>query len=105
MERGGELRYLPVKYNKLDPGAVASAARLGELSRHVDRTLRALAAEMKSGSIEADPWFRSQTANACRNCDWAEACLYDEERDSRRCLMKMKPEEFWARLEETEGQA
>ncbi len=100
MEHGDRPRYLPVKYNRLDEGSLASAERLGVLSRHVDKTLRALAATLQRGSIEADPWFRSQTENACRYCDWAEACHFDERRDRRRCLVSMKTEEVWQKLEE-----
>ena len=100
MEHGDSPRYLPVKYRRLDPDALASAERLGELSRHVERTLRELAKELRGGRIEADPWFRTQTDNACARCDWAEACHFDETRDSRRCLERIKPEEFWRRLEE-----
>ncbi|MBR4424428.1 MAG: PD-(D/E)XK nuclease family protein, partial [Oscillospiraceae bacterium] len=100
MEHGDKPRYLPVKFNRLDEGSLASAERLGILSRHVDKTLRALAASLQRGSIEADPWFRSQLDNACRYCDWAEACHFDESRDKRRNLVSMRTEEVWQKLEE-----
>ena len=103
MERGEEKRYLPVRFNKPDPEALADAAQLGRLARHVDRSLRDLAATLRRGGIEADPWFRSQTENACRFCDYREACLYDETRDAARWLRPMNAGEVWEKLAEEDS--
>ena len=74
-----------------------------ENSVDIDRFLvitytRAAAAELRGGSIAADPWFRSQTENACRFCDYAEACHRTED-DHIRYLTKLKPEAVWELLE------
>ncbi|MBR1658806.1 MAG: PD-(D/E)XK nuclease family protein [Oscillospiraceae bacterium] len=104
MERGEEKRYLPVKLKKGFPegDALASAERFGLLSRHIDRTLRDMAKELKAGSIAADPWFRSQTENACRFCDYREACHFNEKDDRLRYLTRLKAPEVWERLEQGE---
>lgn len=97
----GELQYLPVSFKDgtYSGDALASAERLGALGRHIDATLRALARELRGGSVAADPWFRSQTENACRFCDYAAACHFDESQDSMRYIETMKPGEVWDRIE------
>lgn len=97
----GTLQYLPVSFkNGVYSGdALASAERLGALGRHIDATLRDLARELRGGSVAADPWFRSQTENACRFCDYAAACHFDEAQDSVRYIETIKPGEVWDRIE------
>ena len=58
-----------------------------------------MAKELHSGCIAADPFFRSQSDNACRYCDYASACHFGGEEDKIRYLEKLKAEEFWTRLE------
>ena len=103
MEHGETPRYLPVSYNKSGAAAgdaLASAERLGILSRRVDETLRSLAAELRSGSIQASPWFRSQSENACLFCDYREACHFDEQRDQIRYQSKCRTPQVWEKLEQ-----
>ncbi len=105
MERGESPRYLPIRYNKdgrAAGDALASAERLGLLSRHVDKTLQALARELREGSIAADPWYRSQTENACRFCDYVEACQFRTGEDHPRYLASLKSGEVWEKLEQEE---
>lgn len=101
MERADAPRYLPVsiKNGSYSGDALAGAERLGLLSRHIDRTLRSLAGELRSGSIAADPYFRSQTDTACQFCDYRQACHFDEETDCRRYLEKLSSGEVWERME------
>ncbi len=101
MEKSDEPVYIPVSIKKgaYSGESLASAERLGLLSRHIDSTLRDMAKELHSGCIAADPFFRSQSDNACRYCDYASACHFGGEEDKIRYLEKLKAEEFWARLE------
>ena len=102
MERGETPRYLPVTFKDGVPAGdhLASAERFGLLSKHVDATLHALARELRGGSIAADPWFRTQTENACEFCDYREACHFNERDDHIRYMTKLKPEQVWQRMEE-----
>lgn len=101
MENGDEPRFLPVKFKNGVPtgDCLASLERFGELSRYVESTLAELAGELARGSIEADPYFRSSSENACLYCDYYDACLFDESRDSRRHITKLKAPQFWEKLE------
>ncbi|MBE6913829.1 MAG: ATP-dependent nuclease subunit B [Ruminococcaceae bacterium] len=102
MEHGETPQYLPVKLNRdgaFRDDSLATAERLGLLSRHIDETLQALAKQLRGGSIAADPWARGQSARACDLCDYRGACHFDENTDQIRYLAKLKDDEVWSRLE------
>ena len=105
MERSDAPRYLPVsiKNGAYAGDALAGSEQLGKLSRHIDQTLRSLAGELKSGSIAADPYFRSQADTACRFCDYRTACHFDEELDCRRYLEKLSAGEVWDKIDKEVG--
>jgi ATP-dependent helicase/nuclease subunit B len=108
MEHGDAPRYLPVSFNKEGRAvgdSLASLERLGLLSRRIDETLLGLARELRGGSIEADPYFRSQQDMACLYCDYFDACHFDETKDCRRYLTRLKPGQVWERLEEGKDDA
>ncbi len=107
MENSDAPVYIPVSIDKngaFTGEALASAERLGLLSRHIDDTLREMAKEMHTGCIAADPYFRTQTDNACRFCDYASACHFGGEEDKIRYLDNLKPAEVWAKLEKGDGE-
>ena len=101
MERGETPQYLPVtiRGGAYSGEALADAEQLGALSRHIDETLRALAKELRGGSMAADPWFRSQTDTACRFCDYAGACHFDDSNDHIRYITRLRPQEVWDKLD------
>lgn len=105
MEHGDAPRYLPVSVNRAGEytgDSLASAAQLGALSRHLEKTLTDMAHELHRGSIAADPWFKTEQDNACRTCDFYDACRFNEKTDGWRFKTSLKAPEFWARLEEGE---
>ncbi|MBO5340296.1 MAG: PD-(D/E)XK nuclease family protein [Oscillospiraceae bacterium] len=104
MERPGEegIRFLPVKLTKsgLSGDGLVTARRFARLERHVERVLRDICSEIAAGNIAADPFWRGQDRNACRFCDYAAACHFEEGRggDCRRWLSGVKAEEFWQQV-------
>lgn len=99
-------RFLPVKinagtgtYSKRTQESVASLEQFGALSRHIDRTLRDLAAELRSGSVALDPWYKSARETACKYCEYRQACLFDEAEDGWRIREKLPAEKAWERIE------
>lgn len=98
----GEPMYIPVSFKKgsYSGESLASLERLGTLSRHIEKTLAELSGELRAGSIDADPYFRSQTDTACANCDFFEACQFDEKCDARRYIQKLKTQDAWQRIED-----
>jgi ATP-dependent helicase/nuclease subunit B len=102
MEPGPEKRFIPVKFKKdgaLSGDSLATLERFGALDRYIDKTLAALAAELRAGSVEADPWFKNARDNACQFCEYREACLFDESSDCVRVLTNLKTPEAWDRIE------
>ena len=102
-----EPRYLPLRVNRSGDlsGSIASAAQLGKLGNYVDKLLRQIAGELRSGNIDADPCCHSEEDSQCRFCDWAPACHFrdGQDRDHLRYILPVKPEEFWQELEEGGG--
>lgn len=95
----GKLRFLPITLKKegYSGNNLVSARRLERLERHVERVLRDICKEIAAGNIAADPFWRGRDQNACRFCDYAAACHFEEGRggDCRRKLYRLSAEEFW----------
>lgn len=104
MEPGDEKQFLPVKllrsggWSKDSLRSLATLEQFGALSRYIDGTLREMAAELRAGSVTADPWFRSTQSNACIYCDFAKACLFDETRDAWHIREELSPEKAWEKI-------
>ncbi len=106
----GKPRFLPVrvsaKTGELTGESLVSAQRLGRLERHIQAVLQGICRELAAGNIAADPFWRGPDKNACRFCDYAEACHFEEEQsgDRRRWLRPVSTEEFWRQIEEPAGE-
>ncbi len=108
MEPGPDKRFLPVRlakaggYTKASEASLATLEQFGALSRYIDGTLKKLAAELKAGSVTADPWFKNGRDNACAFCDYKEACLFDGTGDGWRLRTKLSTQDAWERIENHE---
>lgn len=98
-------RFLPLKVSKktgeISGDALVSAQRLGRLQKHIEKVLGEICRELAAGNIAADPFWRGPEKNACRFCDYAAACHFEEGRggDCRRWLPNMSSKEFWESIE------
>ena len=103
MEPGESKRFIPVRLTKsggfADTSQIAALERFGALERYIEKTLAQLAAELRAGSVAADPWFKTARDNACAYCDYREACLFDEARDGWRVRSGLTAAEAWERIE------
>ena len=109
MERGGPRR-LPIKVSSKTgelEGALASAEELGKLGKTVDALVRDMAAEVRRGSITADPYLRNAAETACRFCKFYDACRFSDgdAGESYRRIYKLKDADFWALLDKREAEA
>jgi len=100
MEKGEKL-YIPVKQKdgKFTGDSLASLEKLGYLSKHISKTLNDLASNLRAGLINAAPYFRSQSDNACRFCDYADACHFDDTHEHVRYLANLKTKDVWDKIE------
>ncbi len=103
--RAGGYRFLPLRVSKstgeITGEALVSAERLGRLEKHTRKVLEEICRELAAGNIAADPFWRGPEKNACRFCDYAAACHFEEGRggDCRRWLPGVKAQEFWENVE------
>ena len=109
MEHGEDKRYIPVtvKNGTARGDALATAERLGLLSGHIEKTLRSMAQELKNGSIAADPFYLNEQENACRYCDYKDACHFadGENGEKKRETPHLKATKVWSLLEGGEENA
>ena len=109
METAGEAgyRFLPLRVSKTSGDvtgeALATAEQFGKLGCHIQQVLEDICRELGQGAIAADPFWRGPEKNACRYCDYASACHFQEGRDGDRLnwLRPVQPEEFWQEVEDT----
>jgi len=105
-EHGEEKLYIPLKfrYGKPSADSIASLERMGLLAAHIKKNLAKMAAELRQGSIAADPYYRSQQENACLFCDYFDACHFADGENGENCrfLPKLSPEKVWEMMEEGE---
>ena len=105
MEPGEDKRFLPIRLKKDgtpykdSEASLATLERFGALRRYIDETLRQLAEALRSGSVTADPWYKSARENACAWCDYRQACLFDEAGDGWRVRDRLSTAEAWERIE------
>ncbi|MCD8004180.1 MAG: PD-(D/E)XK nuclease family protein, partial [Oscillospiraceae bacterium] len=104
----GKPRFLPVAVDRtgaLKSDYLVSAEQLGRLSRKVTDTLKDIAGEVAAGNIAADPYWRSSAENACRFCDYRQACHFEScFGDKKQWQRPVSPRAFWEALEnEQEG--
>lgn len=99
-------RYLPIRVDKGGnvSGSLAGAEQLGQLGRYVHTLLEGVAAELRDGNIDADPWAKSQEETYCRFCHWGDACHFKEGRggDCLRYISPITKEDFFQQLQEGE---
>ena len=103
MEHGKQTRYLPVTFDKngeRKPECVAGEGELEALRGHVERRMLELSEALRAGSIDARPCYRNESDNACLYCAFPGVCRFDEKKDGRRYMEKLRPDEFWRRLGE-----
>ncbi len=103
-EKGEDKLYIPMKLlkgGKVSGETFASAERMGRLYGHIRKTLTSMTGELRRGTIAADPYYRSASEQACRNCDYFDACQFrdGEAGEHIRYLPKLAAEEVWKRLE------
>ncbi len=102
-EHGDDKLYFPARgrYGKPDEDKLASAQRMGALARHIKELLGQMAAQLRGGAIAADPYYRTQTENACLYCDYFEACHFadGENGESLRYIPRLSDKKVWNILE------
>lgn len=102
-EHSDDKLYFPARgrNGKPDEDKLASAERMGILSRHIKELLGEMAEQLRGGAIAADPYYRSQSENACLYCDYFEACHFadGENGEALRYIPRLSDKKVWDILE------
>lgn len=103
----GGYRYLPISaVGRGKDDYLVSLEQLERLDGYLDRVLAGAAEQLSQGNIDADPYWHDGEKNACRYCDYAAACHFEECcGDKVRRRRALSAGEFWALLKEKEGEA
>ena len=108
MEHGESgMRFLPLKVSArtgaITGDSLVTAEKLGRLRRHTRHILEDICREIAAGNIDADPFWRGTSKNACLYCDYAQVCQFEEGKDRRRLIPTVRAAAFWEALESKEG--
>ena len=100
------IRFLPLKVSsrtgKISGDALVSAEKLGRLKSHTQKILKDICREIAVGNIDADPFWRGPSKNACQYCEFFRACQFEEKNDQRRWIPSVKNSDFWGWLAQKE---
>lgn len=100
----GSYQYLPISA----AGAgrrdyLVSGEQMDRLDSYLIHALEKVADQLARGNVDADPYWHDKEKNACRYCDYAAACHFEEcFGDKARLRKAMSAGEFWTRLDEQE---
>jgi len=103
MEDAEKPQYIPVSFHRdgsMNEESLATPEQFQKLRGHVESCLRALDKDMRGGSIDAVPYYKSEQENACLWCPYKAVCRFDEARDRYRYLAKVEKDAFWNGLED-----
>ena len=102
---GGD-RYLPISaVGRGKDDYLVSLEQLDQLDNYLDRVLEGAAEQLSLGNIDADPYWHDKERNACRYCDYAAACHFEEGcGDKVRRRKALSAGEFWELLKEKGGE-
>ena len=76
--------------------------QLNALRRYVDAALQSVTDEIRSGSVDPNPYIRGDRG-PCNWCPYASVCHLDLHEDAKRSLSYTGADEFWTRLEREEA--
>ena len=99
-ENDGEKLYLPASGRGKTPEV--SSKQMSVLQRHVESRLKEMASELTKGSIQANPFYRSESDNACMHCIYHGICRFaeGENGESRARMPKLDDQTVWSLMED-----
>ncbi len=102
MESKTEKLYIPAFINKdgLSDGSIVTAAQFDQLRRMTERLLVSMAETLVAGDIDARPFYKENSHDACKYCDFRAVCAREEGDPCR----AMAAGDLKKALAETEGE-
>ncbi len=100
MDQSGNMQRLSCKVNKdgIVSGDIADSEQFKLLKKYVFMVVGRLVDEIASGNIDANPYTRGSSHNACRYCPYSSICNA-ETVEGRRNYKAMTAKRFWEEVE------
>jgi ATP-dependent helicase/nuclease subunit B len=100
MQPDSSLQRLDCKVDKNGEitGATASREQFRTLEKYITQLLRDMVDTIASGNVEANPYTRGSSHNACAYCPYQQVCN-PEQLSGRRDYAAMTAADFWERIE------
>lgn len=100
----GEYKYLPIgSVGRSKHDYLVSPEQMDVLDDYLTHSLEGVADQLAQGNIDADPYWHDKEKNACRYCDYAAACHFEECcGDKARRRRALTAAEFWEGLRRKE---
>ena len=95
-EKPSRMSYTVKKDGSLS-GDLADRDQLKQLEHHVFSVLADMVEDIASGNVEANPYTRGSSHNACAFCPYGPIC-HEQEVTGRRNYRAMKPQQFWEEI-------
>lgn len=100
----GGCRFLPITEGRGAGDYLVTPEQMKKLETYIQKLLTRAAGEMAGGNVNADPYWHDREHNACRWCEYREACHFEESCGDRSRLRKgLSSREFWANRGEEDG--
>ena len=101
----GDYKYLPIgSVGRTKHDYLVSPEQMDVLDDYLTHSLEGVADQLAQGNIDADPYWHDKEKNACRWCDYAAACHFEECcGDKARRRRALTAGEFWEDLKRKEG--
>lgn len=101
----GSYCYLPISAGRGKYDYLVSAEQMELLDAYLTQALKDAAGQLARGNIDAAPYWHDREKNACRYCDYADACHFEEGcGDSVRRRKALSAGEFWELLQRREDE-
>ena len=100
-ETSAEKLYSPLKYNKKtgepEGSGLATQEQFELLYGHIRKRLGEMAAQVRAGSIAADPYEKTSAETPCRFCDYAASCGFTdgENGEAKREMKTLSTDQVW----------
>ena len=83
-------------------GSLADRSQMNQLKRYIFRVLGKLVDEIASGRVEANPYTRGSSHDACAFCPYAAVC-HKQSVEGRRNYKAITAQRFWEDVEKEVG--
>lgn len=101
MEQADKTVFMPFSVRKdgTTSGSVASYEQFTALRKYLFGALERMTDEIASGTLTPNPYWRTESDNACFFCPYQSICHVKADAVKKKLRREVKPDEFWQKVE------